>query len=232
MKTKMGLFDIFKKDKQSEPKTAIERKLQNEKCLKSLGIPFIDHLPLIEEEHEVRVRTSQEIAKRILVLTYLNYVAEEPEDREKVVDFLKVQELWDSVSRDETKLFKKRLTDKDKINISWRSEAIWILLWTINKVDNLDLPIEEIEVSTILDLLPDFLTDTYEFVEKSTLRTVSEILDISDLTYRLHWAAREAYSNKEEIPGNLNSSILQERHYAINWATYYGEDWDEITTDT
>jgi hypothetical protein len=228
----MRILDIFKKDKQFEPKTAIERKLQTEKYLKSLGIPFIDLLPLIEEEHEVRVRTPQEIAKRILVLTYLNYVAEEPEDREKVVDFLKLQGLWDCVSNDEIKLFKKKLTDKDKINISWRSEAIWILLWTIKKVDNLDLPIEEIEISTMLDLLPDFMTDTNEFIETSTLRTVSEILDISDLTYRLHWATREACSNEEEIPGNLNSSILQERHYAINWVTYYDENWDEITTDT
>ena len=227
----MGLFDIFKWDKQSEPKTALERKTHTEKYLKSQGIPFIDHLPLIEEESEVKVRTPQEIAKRILVLTYLNYVAEEPEENEKVVDFLKQQELWDSVSNDEIQFFTNNLTDHDKVNISWRTEAIWLLLWTINQVDELDLPVEQVEISKILNLLPDFMIDTSEFVATATSRTASEILDISDLTYRLHWATRQGELDKSETL-NLNSSILVERHYAINWVTYYDENWDDITTDT
>ena len=108
--------------------TAIERKQNSEQLLKALNIPFIDHLPLIEEEHEARIRTPQEIAKRILVLTYLNYVSEEPDDRNKVVQFLKKQELWDNVSKDEEELFTKDLSNQEYINISWRSEAIWLLL--------------------------------------------------------------------------------------------------------
>jgi Domain of unknown function (DUF4272) len=227
----MGLFDIFKKDKYSAPKTAQERKSQTEKYLKSLGIPFIDHLPLIEEENEVRVRTSQEVAKRILILTYLNYLAEEPEDKEKVIDFLMKQGLWESISENEIKLFKTDLTDRDRINISWRSEAIWLLLWTINKVKDLDLPIEEVQVPKMLEHLPDFMTDTKKFIETATLRTVSEILDMSDLTYRLHWATRQQELDKTDKL-KLNSSIVQERHYAINWTTYYDENWDDITTDT
>ena len=51
--------------------TAVERKQNSERLLKSLNIPFIDHLPLIEEDDEAKIRTPQEIASRILVLTYL-----------------------------------------------------------------------------------------------------------------------------------------------------------------
>ena len=227
----MGLFDIYKRGKKPEQKTAKERKAQTEKYLKSISVPFIDHLPAIEEESEARIRTPQEIARRIMVLIYLNYIAEEPDDKENVVDFLKQQGLWNSISNAEIELFKNELTDQDKINISWRSEAIWILLWAINKVEKLELPIEQVEISKLLSLVPDFMADTNEFVETATLRAVSEILDISDLTYRLHWATRQADLDKLEKL-RINESIVEERHYAINWVTCYDENWDNITTDT
>ncbi len=211
--------------------TAIERKQNTERFLKSLNIPFIDHLPLIEEDDEAKIRTAQEIAKRILILTYLNYVSEEPEYREIVIKFLKEQELWESVSNNEKELFSKELSDQNQINISWRSEAIWLLLWVINKVDSIDLPYEEVSIPQILELLPDFMTATYEFVQSATIKTVSEILDLSDLTYRLHWATRHSDLNNVDTI-ELNSGIIQERHYAINWVTFYEDNWDDITTDT
>ena len=211
--------------------TAIERKKNTERLLKTLNIPFFDHLPLIEEEHEARIRTPQEIAKRILVLTYLNYVSEEPGDREEVIEFLKEQELWNSASNKEKILFSKDLTDQEHINISWRSEATWLLLWVIQKLDKIDLPTEEIDIAQLLELVPGFMTATKDYIQSAKLRTVSEILDLSDLTYRLHWAVRHTELNNLEAL-NINSSVAQERHYAINWVTFYEDNWDDITTDT
>ena len=101
--------------------TVTIRKLQNrEKAkrkdfLKSLNIPFIAHLPLIEEESEAKIRTAQEIAERILILTYLNYVSEVPDEKEKVIDFLKSTLLWEKVSPNEKEIFQKealRVTKK------------------------------------------------------------------------------------------------------------------------
>ncbi len=212
--------------------TALERKQNSQRLLKSLNIPFIDTLPQIEEEDEVKIRRPQEIAKRVLVLTYLNYVSEEPNDREEVIKFLKEQELWESVSNDEKNLFSKELSDREHINISWRSEAIWLLLYILNKIDSLNLPTEEISISQILKLLPEFMTDTKEFVQSATIRSISEILDLSDLTYRLHWAIRDTELNNLEALDLNSSIIIQERHYVINWVTYYEDNWDNITTDT
>ena len=75
------------------------------------------------------------------------------------------------------------------------------------------------------------MTDTKDFIQSASIRTVSEILDLSGLTYRLHWATRHTELNNLETL-DLNSSIVQERHYAINWVTYYEDNWDDITTDT
>lgn len=211
--------------------TALERKEKTETLLKELGIPYIDHLPTVEEESEVRLRTSQEIAKRILILVYLNYAAEE-NSKQDIIDFLKTERLWDSVSLEEKILFEKsKLTDQDRINISWRSESIWALLWTINKVDDLDLPTDEVDISDIVDRLPKFMSNPDDFIKSSTLRSASEILDQSDLIYRLHWATRQSQLNNASDL-NLDPGIVYERHYAINWVTYYADNWDDITTDT
>ncbi len=190
-------------------------------------------MPLIEEESEVKIRDAKEIAERILILVYLAYVSEVPGERENVIDFLKANLLWDKVSPEEKEIFQKEeLTDQEIANVSWRSEAVWLLLWTINKFDKLELPTEQVEIPEILSRLPEFLTDPSEFIKTAIIRPTTEILDISDLTYRLHWATRNADLNKQTMPANLSLSIIIERHYAINWVTYYADEWDEITTDT
>lgn len=230
----MGIFDIFKtQNNDSSPKSAHQRKKETERHLNKLNIPYIDHLPLTEEESDIKIRPAKEIAERILILTYLNYVSEVPEEREKVVNFLQTNLLWDSVSPDEKDLFEKpELTQQEEVNISWRSEAIWLLLWTIGKVEKLQLPIEQVEVSEIVSNLPEFLSDPKDFIKNVAIRPTTEILDILDLTYRLHWAARDANLKRKPIPANLSLSIIMERHYAINWVTFYADEWDEITTDT
>ena len=212
--------------------TAQERKEKTEIYLKGLDIPFNFGLPLIEEESDAIIRSAADIAKRIFILVYLGVYSEDG-DRNEIIEFFKSEELWGSVSECEKKLLlKKKLTEKDKINISWRSEGIYLMLWAINKIDNLALPIEQCDIGEMLDLLPISFDSTYDFIQNACIRTTEEILDKSDLIYRIHWATREAESNDEEIPGSVDTGIIEEWHYAINWITYYDEKWDDILTDT
>ncbi len=230
----MTMLDMFKKSENLDnSKTAQQRKDQTERYLKSLNIPVNKHLPCIEGENDVKLRDGKEIAARILILVYLAYVAEVPDERENVIDFLKSNALWEQVSQDEKELYQKEvLTNQEAVNISWRTEAIWLLLWTISKVQKLELPQEQVEINEILARLPKFLTSPNKFIENAVLRPTSEILDASDLIYRLHWAARETDLKKQPMPASLNLSIVMERHYAINWVTFYGDEWDDILTDT
>ena len=215
-------------------KSAIERKFETEKYLKELKIPYIDHLPTIEEENETQIRTAESISKRILILTYLCYVGEEEDGKEEIIKFLKEHGLWEETSPKEKELLisETELTNQDRINISWKSECIWLLLWIINKFERLDLPIREASIPEILEYIPEFMTNPDNFIKTAKLRNKSEIMDASDLIYRLHWATRNAELDSEDST-ILNSSVVIERHYAINWATNYeGLEWDEITTDT
>lgn len=212
--------------------TALERKEKTEAYLKGLDIPINPWLPVIEEEADTIVRTAEDIAKRIIILLYLGGYAEDG-DRKEIIDFLQAESLWDSVSDYEKELLsKRRLTEKDKIKISWQSENIYLLLWAINKIDLLDLPIEHCNIGEMFDLLPGPFEPTQDYIQNATVRSKPEILDKSDLIYRLHWAAREANLRNQDIPGDIDIEILQEWHYAINWVTYYNDDWDDIQTDT
>ncbi len=213
--------------------TQQERANRTEKILRELNIPINPSLPLIEDESEIHIRKASDIAKRILILTYLNIIADDEVAKQEIIEFLKNESLWDFLSGEEKSLLaKEKLTTKDKINLSWRSEAVWTLLWAIKKVDILQLPTEECNVADILNLQPSFFEPTNEVIYTAHIRESSEILDMSDFIYRLHWAVRDSDFKGQDIPNGMNAGVIYERHYAINWITCYEDDWDEITTDT
>lgn len=212
--------------------SSLKHKSQTEILLESLNIPFYDRVSLLEKLQESEIRSSQSIAQRILILTYLCYISDVPEDRFKIIEFLKKENLWNSATDDEQKLFlKEKLTEQERIDISWRSEGVWLLLFIINKIEKLELPQKEIEMDQIFDELPDFMTETKEYIQSAVLRPIAEILELSDLIYRLHWALRDVQLNNGSAL-NLNPGILFERHHAINWVTDSSLNWDDITTDT
>jgi hypothetical protein len=206
--------------------SAIERKLQVENLLKELDVFLHDDLPPLEEDSNVTLREPREIAKRIIILTYLNCSAEDDVLRKEIVHFLQTDGVWDAASQEEKMLFTKPiLTDQDVAKIYWRSEAIWLLLWTINKVDILNLPIEDVNIPAMFSRLPAFMTSSNDFIDSATTRSVSEIMDQSDLTFRLNWAAREAHLNGSQ-DFKFNPGILYERYHAINWVTRMENEWD------
>lgn len=208
--------------------TAAERKSQSESQLKKLKVPIISELPLLEEEAEAKLRDAKDVAQRILILTYLNVASEDEASKEEIVGFLKNKHLWDAVSPKEKKLFEKpRLSEIESLSIAWQAEAVKCLLWSIQKINNLDLPFEEADINHLLDTLPEFLSDPYEFIQEAELRPTSEILDMSDFLYRLHSSILEIEEEKLESL-RINFNIVYERHYAINWLTYFAEGWDEI----
>ncbi len=214
-------------------KTPIERKLENEKFLNEQGILINENLPTIENEEETIIRPAGEIARRILIICYLNMIVEGV-DRNEIIPFLKESKLWSYCSPNEIQMLERGgFSNQEKIDLSWQSEAVWVMLWALHKIDKLELPVEQCEVAKIVELIPDYLEPFEGFIQSVEIRDTSDILDQSDLIYRLHWATRHAYLNNVALDIDLDLSIIQEWHYAINWITSYGDlDWDDVTTDT
>ncbi|TJZ51809.1 DUF4272 domain-containing protein [Sphingobacterium olei] len=228
----MGLLNLFARENNNS-KSPLQRKQASEKILKQLGIPYIDHLPYIESEEEAKIRTAQDITKRVLILAYLLYILEVPQQKDNITNYFKEYDIWDHVSPDERRLLElDNWDEQDKTNVSWRAESLWVLLWSIRLVDKLTLKDDFVIAQAIIEKLPEFLSDPSEFIRQVRIRATADILDFSDLIYRTHWAVRNAYLEGKPAPAALSSSTVMERHYAVNWITFQADEWDEVTTDT
>jgi hypothetical protein len=204
--------------------TALDRKHNSEKLLRSLGITLTDILPPLEEENKVTLRSAKEVAERILILSYLSCVATDPSLQQHVMTFLIHEGLWDKATDGEKALFHKTpFTEDDLTFIFSRTESIWTLLWVINKVDQLHSMEVEANLHDIFPTLPGFLEPTAKFIEHATTRTVSEILDQSDFIFRFSWALREADVRGET--STLNPHIAFERYFSLNWVTHPEDGW-------
>jgi hypothetical protein len=206
------------------------RKVKTETELQSLGIPINRYLPLVEAEDEARIRDPKDVAKRAAILRALAAVGHGG-DRNVIQEFLKSEGLWESVTSNERILFgKDDPPEQAIIDAAWRAEALWALIWALGKVEKLELPKGQCDPEQVHRAMPD-RGELAEFISSATLRSKSEILDETDSIYRIHWAVRDAQINGRPIPAGLNVSVVVERHYALNWLTWYEDEWDDVTTD-
>ena len=208
--------------------TPEERKRKTEELLKERGVPFIDWLPLTEPEEDVEPRSTKEIGERILCLFCLAGTANCERD-DSFISYLKEFDLWDALSKEE-KLYLSNPTyqTQAQVNATWRLEALYLLVWAVGVVPELPFPTAQASVDEFIDSLPSTDEDPAEFINSLHLRPISEIMDASDLIYRLHWAVRQHGASLD-----LEGGVVQERHHAINWLTNYDrEKWDWVATDT
>jgi hypothetical protein len=224
-----GPFPFYPKDYKL---TSSDRKVYSVRFLRKMKVPVLNHLPLIEDHTQARFRSTIDVASKAFVLYGIIYVANNAKTSEEMIAYFKKYDLWDHVSPDEREyLEKEEKTMEDNIPYTWRIETLNVLLWALGNFDKLNFPAAMCDFRHYRNL-PDIEKDPTDWIRNARLRDTEDILNESDLIYRIHWATRDAYLNKRPDPAGLNESIVMERHFALNWLTMYGEDWDDITTDT
>lgn len=177
-------------------------------------------------------RTAEEIAKRSLVLgALISTVYGAPISEAE--DWLKAENLWDELSPQELEYLKNPTNKKARIDLSWRSEALVILLWSINKIPSLPALTTECDTTILTSVLVGPPNATKEFISAAKLRSEEEISTAYEEVYESHWSVRDAQINGRPVPGNLNSGVVYERHFGFNYVMGYDSlPWDEITCDT
>jgi hypothetical protein len=209
----------------------IKRKKESIRYCQSYKIPTIEHLPCIESEFNVKIRSKEDVIHRALALSYLGLKSEGVE-KKLLVDYNKKY----NISPYFTKVEKQYVnslnpTEQQKTNANWRYESLHVLLWSLSYIDSLKYPNEMCNVGD--DIMIIFEKSLKEFSDKAILRSKSEILNQADLIYRINWACVNARVKKKSPPSNLNSSIVYERHLTLNWLiNYMNQIWDEVSTDT
>ena len=208
-----------------------ERKTRSESILGQHNVPVNKNLPRIEDEEEVLVRSREEVAKRAMALLVVAVKAEGLE-QEIVERLLDVYGLRNALSPNESEFIKQDSpSEYEKTQLIWRYESAWVLLWALGYVEELSYPSSICDVPAAVSFLQ--TRTEQQFLNDSQLRPISEILDEADLIYRYHWAVVDARINGKQSPSNLDSSVVLERHYALNWLIgYMDQEWDDVSTDT
>ena len=222
------------------PKDPEARKAASIAKLQAENIPAIDWLPVIESVDKARIRSAEEIARRaIACLITIQAACEQNEDNyddESAAwchGLLEQYNVADEITANERAILAKQGSEQDIINMVWKYEAYWTLLWALGIVEKLDYPDHIVDCQFAIDAVAS-CDDFADFMAKTRLRDIEEILDETDLIYRYHWACVDARINGREMPGGLLESVVMERHAGLNWliGAYDCDDWDDVPVHT
>jgi hypothetical protein len=217
-------------DSPNPTKAQLDRKKKSIARVQELGLPWMEHLPVVEDAATIKPRTKQEVASRCLA-TVICAVKGETNDQTLAMKLAERYAAKDAFSPEERKFFlDPNPAPQDLANFGWRYECVHVFLWALGYLPALNPPNRIADVGREVGIVRD--KGLEGFAKDATLRPLHEILDQADLYYRLHWAAIELRlkGKKHDV---ANEEIILERHRALNWLIrYMDQAWDEITTDT
>jgi len=208
----------------------LARKSSSEAILNEKNIKVNAHLPCVDSSVNVSLRELNEVVERAYALMVIAAKGEgvpqeqlEPQIQEKNINGFTPKEL--------EIIHSSNLSDQERAYATWRYESLYTLLWALNLFPELKYPSEVCDVQEVVATI--LKPTRSEFEQLCKLRTKKEILDQLDMTYRMNWACVDARIQGQPVGGNLDSSVIYERHYALNWLTkYHKQEWDDVQTST
>ncbi len=199
-------------------------------------------LPLCEPEEEVKIREVKEIAGRTAALLTVSLYSEcllgEKMEVEEAREF--VQDVLDRFGaeeylspREKAYLENPESTEQERVHHSWQYENLYVMEWALGLIKELPFPDAVCDVPLTVQVLRDF-SSMEDFLSHVKLRSAKEILDASDLIFRLDWACVDARVNGLLSPAGMDGGITMERHKSLNWLIGFDESapWDEVDTPT
>jgi hypothetical protein len=163
-------------------------------------------------------------------------------DPERCVAWMKKHNLQQFLSPAEAAFVQEETPpEESRVAFSWRAEAMVSLLWALKALSEMPPLNEQFDVFEV-EMVRAALKEPLVFVSNARLRDAQEIRDMESNLYHQHWRVRDAElvgigKFLEPRPGDppieeLNPGIVYERRYGLSWLVGWGEDWDNIPTDT
>lgn len=223
----------------------MDRKTRSEKVLKKHNILINPTLSRIANEEEARLRSSEEIVKRGVTALLTAQIAIDilngtgaAKSVEFFSPFLDRFSLRGELTEDEKPYFDPKLydgiTEQQANEMQWRLEMCAALFWACGFIKKLPYPSEMIDATKQIFMI-NSCENFAELMKNVKMRSLGEILDATDLIFRMNWACVEArVKNNPSIMGDLFSDVVWEQHKGFNWliGAYDAEDWDAVNPHT
>jgi len=198
-------------------------KKRSEEMILKAGGKILDGLPTIEL---TTLRSLSEIIDRALVLNAMHQLSLKA-PKYVIADWLSENDLIESVSPDEYSLltqYDDPLTQSEVNFTYWLIEALWALVWVTKLIKN--LPFDKAVGDELASLSPNLQVgeDRAKYINCMQLRTYSELYEMRDLYYRLHWWV---HHHQNDTPKDFFARILLRRK-ALEWVLDCDTDWDEV----
>lgn len=193
-------------------------------------VPFIDHLPEIEDSTRAILREPNDIAERARCL-FAVFFAVNRGEQSKALEIVEKFNLRTKLTlREQLVLGPNVIPDALLADLSWECESLITLVWALGAIDAMPPPTDGIHPDSLAlgwTLIPE------EHWAGLSARPLGDVLDQCDLYYRYHWAVRDAWLKQSAAPAGLIPDAISQRHRALKWLTSNDlNDWDEVTTDT
>lgn len=176
----------------------------------------------------------REAAERLLILLAVAFTAYNFDESEKVMDWLKKEQHWKSVSPKEKEFFRNPDPgEEEKQTLSWRFEGAHILAWALGKVPSSAEPGSECnkeQINEFLKNVPIVGNSTEKFFNGLQFRPLPDIL-----CEMLFYEIANAYFRSLAVQDKENTSQVHpkassERHLTLSWLRSSDEsDWDILT---
>ncbi len=200
------------------------------------GIEGISSAPVQVHEADARLRSPEEIINRLTAIFACSLKAQAFSSPREVsapdvwsANAIKRLDAQYSVNRNftakEAEYAKKLLPSQHAMQLL-RFESCQVLLWALG-LAKLSWPAERCDLSFIMRIIRD--ADTEVLLRIAKPRPLNNILDMHDITYRLH-SLCVLGDDKQLEAATVDHDVVYERHYALNWLVSADgiTDWDFV----
>lgn len=208
----------------------IARQQASNRIMKRRGYRAFEHPLYISDDGEAAIRTPQETLRRAMILWMLGCCADGTPHAE-VRESMERCGLIPDLSPSEADYMASPIHDQQTdVNMKWRLEASWVLLWSLKRLWWLNWPNSLCNCLRLVEILRP-LESEVGIQRVFTIHSKSKILDKLDLTLRQHWAARDDYVRGLHVLPPIFGRVAEQRHHALLWLTSTTL-WDEVETHT
>lgn len=217
------------------PETAAQknRREKNISRIKAMNVVTADKLMSRWDDEQIVLRDKETICKRAVCCFFVIQIAcdianDAYDESIKVIKpIMEKFGVLDQLNSKEQRIVDGTYSMQDAIDMDWAYEAYWSLCWSLGLVDDISDASGVCDCKMAIDFIRS-VDSTEEFINKCSLRSKEEILDMLDLYYRYNWAINESTANPGANIGNLNPSVVIERRRGLEWIVSDVDDWYDL----